>query len=95
MKREITVIHDDEKPNKVLIGSPDGIGGPWMDLALLLEGVGVLVAACMNQGITEHNGQPLNEYLKSYIDKVCVDYKTLSVVQQVIINNQENRNGFI
>jgi len=80
MKTEISVLYDDSKPNKVMIGKPDGDGDPWSDLAILLEGVGVLVAACLQQGMTEHKGQPVNEYLKDYIDKVCTDYKTLSLV---------------
>lgn len=79
MRKEITVIHDDSKPNKVMIGSSNRLGDPWMDLGLLLEGVGVLVSACANEGITEHKGQPVNEYLKSYIDKVCADYKSISM----------------
>lgn len=83
MKHEITVIYDDTKPNRVMVGKPRSpeANDPWADLAILLEGVGVLTNACVQAGITEHKGQPVNEYLKDYIDKVCVDYKTLSVVK--------------
>lgn len=82
MKRTITITYDDASPDKVMLCSHDGANDPWEDLALLLEGAGVLTGACINAGITEHNGQPLNKYLKSYIDKVCGDYKTLSLVER-------------
>lgn len=82
MKNEIAVMYDDSRPNKVMIGKPDGAGDPWTDLALLLEGVGLLANVCMQSGITEHKGKPLNEYLKSYIDKVCADYKTTMTLMQ-------------
>ncbi len=79
MRRELTIIVDDEKPNRVMLGNPEGTSDPWGDLGLLLEGVGVVTGACMNIGKTEHNGKPLNEYLKNYIDEVCGDYRTISL----------------
>ena len=79
--RSVSVIYNPDKPDQVSIGTEDGQGDPWEDLALLLEGVGVLVRACINSGVTEHNGMPLKKYLNQYIDKVCDDYKrTMSVV---------------
>lgn len=74
MKQEISIIYDDQEPNKVLIKSSLSPQDPWGDLGLLIEGMGVLVSACISNGITEHNNQPLNEYLKDYVDKVCYDY---------------------
>ncbi len=82
MRHEITVIYDESQPNKVMIGKSDGAGDPWVDLAVLLEGVGLLANVCKQSGITEHKGKPLNEYLKSYIDSVCGDYKTTMSLMQ-------------
>ena len=70
--KNVSVMYDESKPDQVVVG---GSGDPWEDAALLLEGVGVCVQICRNNGISEHNGQPLNEYIKSYIDHVCADYK--------------------
>lgn len=47
---------------------------PWEDVAILMEGIGVLTTICLNNGKTEHNGQAIDDYLKSYIDKVYEDY---------------------
>ena len=78
MKRELTIIYDHERrPGIVKISSPDN--DPWNDLGILLEGLGVLVGACLNEGKAEHNGQSVEEYLKAYIGKVCNDYRTLTV----------------
>ena len=82
MNEEITVMYDPNNPNQVLVGSPSGDGDPWDDLALLLEGVGVLVAACANNGKISHNEQSVEDYLKSYIGKVCNDYKTIRPLSQ-------------
>jgi len=79
MKRELTIIYDDTKPNRVMLGNPDGTADPWGNLGLLLEGVGVVTGACMNMGKTEHNGKPLDKYLKQYIDEVFNDYRTISL----------------
>ena len=81
MKRSVSVTYDPDK-KAVLIGTDNGADNPWDDLFLLLEGIGVLTTVCVNAGKTEHNGLPLDEYLKSYIDKVFADYKrTLTVVK--------------
>lgn len=71
MKRQISVLRDDTKPDQISIASPDGQGIPWDDLGLLLEGVGILTNVCINSGKTEHNGKPIKDYLKDYIDSAC------------------------
>jgi len=82
MNRSITVMYNPDDPNRVLIGSPDGVGDPWEDIALLLEGLGVLVAACADNGKLSHNEQSVEDYLKSYIGKICNDYKTTRPLSQ-------------
>ena len=81
MIHEISVVYDDDRKINgkavVKIGKPNGRGDAWEDLGLLLEGVGVLVGACANEGKTEHNGQSVENYLKDYIGKVCNDYQTV------------------
>lgn len=81
MKREVIIMYDDENPNQLMIGNKNGEANPWLDLALVIEGVGALTKSCLNAGITEHNGLPLREYLKQYIDKACDDGTTLTVVK--------------
>ena len=75
MNQSITIMLDPENPKQVLVGSPEGSDDPWDDIALLLEGLGVLVAACANNGKISHNEQSVEDYLKSYVGKICNDYK--------------------
>ncbi|MCZ6897666.1 MAG: hypothetical protein O7D95_03005 [Betaproteobacteria bacterium] len=79
MNEEITVMYDPDNPNRVLVS---GEGDPWNDIALLLEGLGVLVAACANNGKISHNEQSVEDYLKSYIGKICNDYTATRPVSQ-------------
>lgn len=79
MNELITVMYDPDNPNRVLVS---GEGDPWDDIALLLEGLGVLVAACANNGKISHNEQSVEDYLKSYIVKICNDYTTTRPVSQ-------------
>jgi len=73
MNDPVTVMRDPDNPKKVLVSSLEG--DPWDDIALLMEGVGVLVALCASNGKISHNEQSVEDYLKSYIGKVCNDYK--------------------
>ena len=77
MNESVTVMRDPDNREQILIVSPDSTGDPWEELALLLEGIGVLVAACANNGKISHNEQSVEDYLKSYIGKVCNNYETL------------------
>lgn len=81
-KRQILIVYNSESPGKVVIHS-DEQGDPWGDIALLLEAIGILTTICLKEGKIEHKGQPLNEYLKSYVDKVynaCHNAFTLRVI---------------
>jgi hypothetical protein len=66
---------DDANKSKVLINGEYGFKDPWMDLGLMLEGVGLLINTVKGDGKTEHNGMPLDEYINDYIDRACADYK--------------------
>lgn len=73
-KYQLTVDYDGEREQKLMINGELGFKDPWMDLGLLLEGVGLLINTVIGDGKTEHNGLPLNDYLKNYIDSACNDY---------------------
>jgi hypothetical protein len=69
MKIIVSVILDVET-GRVQIDKPKGHSDSWDDLAILMEGVGILAKVCVNNGITEHKGKPLKEYLQWYIGEV-------------------------
>ena len=82
MNESVTVMRDPDNRKQVLIYSSDDSVDPWDNLAILLEGVGVLVAACANNGKISHNEQSVEDYLKSYIGKVCNDYEASRPLSQ-------------
>ena len=80
-KRSVSVIYDPANPKTVCIGSDDGLGDPWEDLRLLMEGVGILARICVIAGKIEHKDMPIKEYLQGYIGEVCdASQKTFTLV---------------
>lgn len=73
-KYQLTVDYDGEREQQLMIDGALGFKDPWMDLGLLLEGVGLLINTLKGDGKTEHNGLPLDEYIKRYIENACADY---------------------
>ena len=75
MNKSVAVMYNPDNSKQVIVESLEGTGEPWDDIALLLEGIGVLVAACASNGKISHNEQSVEDYLKNYIGKICNDYK--------------------
>ncbi len=74
-KYQLIIEYDGQREQELMIDGENGFKDPWMDLGLLLEGVGLLINTVKGDGKTEHNGLPLNEYIKMYIDSACGDYQ--------------------
>lgn len=71
MNREI-IISMDFDTNQIRVSNDENYT-PWDDLGILLEGMSLLLNIVIKSGYTVHKGQPLDEYIKSYIDKACSD----------------------
>ena len=71
MKVKILVMMDSHKQQvAVSAGDTDS----WMVMAVLLEAVAVTAALHIRNGLTEHDGKPLIEYLQGYLKTSIDDY---------------------
>lgn len=67
---QVTIQYKPNDINKVYIGS--NTHDPWMDLGILIEGLGTMMA--INRKQKDWGKAQMFDYVKDYLAKVAMDY---------------------